>query len=445
MGFNFFKRTGSKKLAADLEFPDLLKTESGAPDNSIEQQKPTRYLPYEEKAVYITRQDIQDWNMSQAMALSLYPVNYRQQLLYDRILVDALLTSQVENRLNQLYSASFSLKKADGTVDEDETNTLKNHPLHRFFVSAIFDKKLRGNRVVELTMTTGADGKPQLTGNKIPCANIVQQTGLFYPDYFNSGEYIKYREMPEFGTWVLEFTNEDTLGLLNKVVPHVLFKRFAQTCWSKLCEIYGTPPRVMKTNTQDPIMLSRARQMMKDMGNASYFIIDDKESFDWAHGVATDGAVYKSLIDLCRDEICLAISGAIIGQDTKNGARSKDMAAQEMLWLLVQADMNMAEADYNNIIMPALVKHGIIKPGLTFAYDPYEDMEQLWQRTQAALQYYTIEPDWIKTKFGIEVKELRPQPLKGTGSPSPEGGAPDGSKLMYKGSKAFFGQARQAS
>ncbi|WP_446662918.1 phage portal protein family protein, partial [Flavobacterium psychrophilum] len=35
--------------------------------------------------------------------------------------------------------------------------------------------------------------------------------------------------------------------MLNKAVSHVLFKRFAQSCWSELCEIYGIPPRVLKT------------------------------------------------------------------------------------------------------------------------------------------------------------------------------------------------------
>ena len=37
--------------------------------------------------------------------------------------------------------------------------------------------------------------------------------------------------------WIQYIFNYD-YGLLNKAVPHVLFKKFAQSCWSELCEIY---------------------------------------------------------------------------------------------------------------------------------------------------------------------------------------------------------------
>lgn len=414
----------------------VLNTEAGAIDNSIEQGKKNKYLPYDLKAVYRTRKDIGDWNIALSMAQSVYPVNYPLQLLYDEIMLDALLTSQWENRKNQAFSSAFTLKKPDGTVDEEQTNALKTNSLYRFFLNAVYDKKRIGNRVVELSMTVDAEGNSYLTGDVIPATNIVQQTGLFYPDYFNTSNYIKYRELPEYGTWILEFDGKD-LGILNKAVPHVLFKRFAQACWSELCEIYGTPPRVMKTNTQDPTMLARASKMMKDMGNAAYFIIDDNESFEWAKGMSTNGDVYANLMNMCRDELCLLISGAIIGQDTKNGARSKDQAAQEMLWLLVQSDMAMIEDDFNNIILPALKMHGVIKGDVTFAFEPAEDTQQLYTYTLGFLQYFNIDPEWIKTKFGTEITGERPQPIKGA---APAGTANQSAKL-FEGDNNFFRKA----
>lgn len=439
----YLKDLFSKKQVAlsnqDSDFGNRhLETEAGATDNSIAQTNgKNKYLPYELKAVYRTRQDIVNWNAAQAMAQALYPINYPLQLLLNEIRLDALLTSQIENRMNQSLSSIFNLKKPDETNDEEQTAILRKSPLYRQFVTAIFNKKLHGNRVVELKMDQGADGSPVLCLDVIPSTNIVQQTGLFYPDYYDTSKWIKYRELPEFGTWILEFDNKD-LGLLNKAVPHVLFKRFAQSCWSELCEIYGTPPRVMKTNTQDPVMLQRATRMMKDMGNAAWFIIDDNESFEWAKGMNTNGDVYANLMNMCRDEICLLISGAIIGQDTKNGARSKDQAAQEMLWLLVQSDMADIESDFNNIILPALKKHGMITGDVSFAFEPSEDIPHLWDMTIGALQYFNVDPDWIKTKFGIEITGERPQPIKANG-PAPA----SAENLKYKGSKGFFVSARQ--
>lgn len=435
MGIKNIKYKKEVKLTnnQDSDFGNRhLETEAGATDNSISQNNgKNRYLPYELKAIYRTRQDILNWNSALAMAQALYPINYPLQLLYDEILIDALLTSQVENRKNQSLSSVFTLKDAAGDIDEDATKAFRNDPMYKVFVNAIFDKKLRGNRVIELKMTTSVDGTQNLTGDVIPSTNIVQQTGLFYPDYYDTSNFIKYRELPEYGIWILEFDNKD-LGLLNKAVPHVLFKRFAQSCWSELCEIYGTPPRVMKTNTQDPVMLQRATRMMKDMGNAAWFIIDDNESFEWARGMDTNGDIYQNLMNMCRDELCLLMSGAIIGQDTKNGGRSKDQAAQEMLWLLVQSDMSDIEGDFNNIILPAYQKHGLYK-GLKFGFEPSEDIPHLWDMTVGALQFYNVDPDWVKTKFGIQITGERPQPMKADSS------SPDtADKLTYKGSKPFF-------
>lgn len=399
------------------------------------QFKQGHYLQYDLKTVFRTRQDIASWNAALALAQYVIPRNFMLQLLYNEIEYDALLTSQIQNRKNQVFSLEFTLKKPDGTVDDVQTAMLAKHPMYRFLTHESLNSIFNGYSLVELSMTKTVDGKPLLIGDSIPRTNVVPQTGLFYPDYFNDVTSIAYREMPEFGTWILEF-NSKTLGLLNKAVSHVLFKRFAQSCWSELCEIYGIPPRVMKTNTQDPVMLTRAQKMMKDMGAASWFIIDETEEFEWAQGVNTNGDVYSNLMDACRDEICLLIVGAIIGQDTKNGGRSKDEAAQEMLWLLVQSDMAMLEEHWNNIIIPALKKHGILTGELTFAYLPTEDIKQLWAMTIAALQFFKVDPKWIKDRFGIEITGEREQMIKANA------GVTDPADLLFN-PKSFFGKGRR--
>lgn len=364
-------------------------------------EKEKRFLPYERKAVFVTRQDVRSWKRALSLAQSDEPRNFSLQLLYEEILNDALLTSQINNRKQQVLSTGFSLKNAKGEIDEEQTKLLKKHPIYRLLTNAGLDSIYHGYTLVELDFIDDINKQKVLTGEVLPRTNVVPQTGLFYTDYHND-KGIKYREIPEYGIWILEY-NSGNLGLLNKAVSHVLFKRFSQSCWSELCEIYGIPPRVMKTNTQDTVMLNRAEQMMSDMGSAAWFIIDETEEFEFAQGVATKGEVYESLIKLCSNEMSMLISGAIIGQDTKNGNRSKDESSQEVLWYLVQSDMVMCEEHWNNITIPALVKLGILKGELTFEYDETEDLEQLWKITSEALPHFTVDPVWIKTKFGIEV------------------------------------------
>lgn len=362
-----------------------------------------KYLPWTPKSISRTRMDIKSWNR----ALNMYwqaddPVNWPLQLIYNEVGLDATLTSQINNRKNQVFSADWVLKKENGDPDEEQTAVLKSHPIFRKLTDLALNSIYYGYELAELSLIPGKDGKPMLHAGSIPRYNVVPRTGRFYPDYGETSRYINYRDLPEFGTWILEFDSGD-IGLMNKVVPHVLFKRFAQACWSELCEIFGIPPRVMKTNTQDATMLNRAEKMMRDMGSASWFIIDETEEFEFAKGVSTSGDVYKNLITLCRDEICMAITGAILGQDTENGSRSKDQVAMEVLWLLVQSDMAMLEEVWTNTILPALVKHGVIKGDLRFEFLPSEDTGQLWTFTEGLIGHYDIDPGWLKEKFGVEV------------------------------------------
>ncbi|PSL06550.1 phage portal protein family protein [Cecembia rubra] len=365
-----------------------------------------RVLPWTAKSVSRVRQDIRSWNNALNISrLADDPSNWRLQLLYDEVMLDALVTSQRANRDNQVHSSEFSLKKPNGEIDKEQTKLLKKHPLYRFFNQTVLDTEWFGYNVVEFSIKEYI-GTKKLNAEVVPRYNFTPQNGRFFKDYTDPTQYIKYRELPEYGTWILEFYSGHE-GLLNKLVAPVLLTRFTESCWSELAEIYGIPPRVMKTNTQDTTQLNRAERMMRDMGSASWFIIDETEEFEFAKGVSTNGDVYKNLLNHLRDKICQMIVGGLIGQDTENGSRSKDQVSFDMLWLLVQSDMARIEEAWNNTIIPALVAHGVLKGELTFEFEPAEDLGDLWKFVQGLLPHYQIDPEWIKEKFGIEITAER--------------------------------------
>lgn len=168
----------------------------------------------------------------------------------------------------------------------------------------------------------------------------------------------------------------------------------------------------MKTNTRDVQALNRAEQMMRDMAAAAWFIIDDTENFEFAStGTPASGEVYNGLIRLCNDEISLLISGAILGQDTQFGTRGKEQVSQDLLQDLVSADQTLVEQYMNDKVLPALYKIGLLPvEALRFEYDKSEDVSELWQRTKEILPYKEVDSEWIKTKFGIEVKDKKVTP-----------------------------------
>lgn len=350
------------------------------------------------KTVTQTRKDIKEWLSAQQLATA--PENAKRYPLYNlyaEIQKDLHLRSQINNRMLKSLSRAFVIKDKNGKIDEELTTLLNNQNWVYGINKAILETVYNGHSLIELNYEN-----ENLTSTLIPRQNIDPVNGYLFLDYTDDKK-IEYRKQKEYGSWLMEFGDPKDLGLLNGCVPQVLFKRFAQSCWSELAEIYGIPPRVMKTNTQDRTMVNRAKQMMTDMGSAAWFIIDDSESFEFAKGVATNGDVYKNLITLCNNEMSMGISGAVVGQDTTNGSNAKETASISIVQDLVDSDLTLLEQHWNTTVIPGLVLLGIVPEGVSFGYDPTEDLTELWKMTTEAAAFLEIDPAWVKTKFGIEV------------------------------------------
>lgn len=367
-----------------------------AGNNSLQ---PTRNIV--PKAMARTRADVLTWKSSLSMAENIdNPKLYPYYNLVKDMLLDAHTTSQIKNRKLKTLSANFSIKKANGEIHPELTSQLQKSVWFGEIIGHILDSEYFGYTLIELNRTDEQGVEVSL----VPRQNVIPQKGLILKDYTDD-KGLDYLNASEYGTWLLDFGGVGELGLINKAIPHILFSRFAQSCWSELCEIYGIPPRVMKTNTRDRQALNRAEKMMTDMGAAAWFIIDETEQFEWAtNGVPSTGEVYDGLIKLCRDNISLLISGAIIGQDTKYGSKGKEVSSQDMLQALVDADQTMVEQYMNDKVLPALYAIGVLpEEGLSLVYDQAEDLGELWTRTKEILPYKEVSDDWIKEKFGIEV------------------------------------------
>ena len=361
--------------------------------------QPTRNIV--PKSMARIRADVLTWKNAMAMAENVEnPKMFPYYNLVKDMLLDAHTTSQITNRKYKTTSANFSIQKANGETHEELTRQLQKSVWFNEIISHILDSEYFGYTLIEFNR--GNDDSVDVA--LIPRQNVIPQKGIVLKDYTDD-KGLDYRNANEYGTWLLDFGKAGDLGIINQAIPHILFSRFAQSCWSELCEIYGIPPRVMKTNTRDRQALARAEKMMTDMGAAAWFIIDETEQFEWAtNGVPATGEVYDGLINRCENSISLLLSGAIIGQDTRYGSRGKEMSSQDILQDLVDADQTMVEQYMNDKVLPALYAIGVLpEEDLSLVYDQAEDLGELWTRTKEILPYKEVSDDWIKEKFGIEV------------------------------------------
>lgn len=388
---NFFKESWGSKVES---------TELAA---KIQNQGNSHIQNIVPKTISQTRQDIKNYVEAQnAAQVEQDPKFYPIQNLYDNILRDLHLQSQVNNRMLKSLSRPFSIKNADGNTNDELTTLLQDKGFVFQVNKAILETIFRRHSLGEFSYKM-VNNEPVLTFDCIPRQNVDPVNGYIYYDY-NDDKKVKYREQKEYGNWLIEFGEKNTtLGLLDGCVPMVLFKRFANSCHSELCEIYGIPPRVMKTNTQDKVMVERAKQMMADMGTAAYFIIDDSETFEFAKGVTTNGEVYSTLKSFCNNEISMGISGTVVGQDTKNGSNGKEKTSIGILEDLIDSDLSLIEQCWRDTVIPALQTLGILPAGVMYKYDATEDLGALWAMVVQAAAFLEIDPKWIETKFGIKV------------------------------------------
>ena len=344
-------------------------------------------------------------------------------MLYNEVMLDAKMTSQIGLRIGKSQSADWCLKKGDQN-DEDAMQVLTDKGLFDKLVKFIVESHFYSQSLVQFAFDKVGDPDIEL----VPRTNVSPATGRFYPDVYGN-EYEQYRDRPDFGKWILEFCPDRfDLGILNKAVPYVLMKKFALSCWSELCEIFGIPPRVLKTNTQDTEMLNRAEAMMREIGAAAYFIIDTEEEFEFAQASSTNGDVYKNFIATCDEQISLLNLGAVLGQDTLNGNRSKEEASTDLMEIIVEADKRKIAYYINKAVIPAMESLGIIPTGLRFEFAKATDTEKLWKMVYQASAYYEFDVEWLKQTFGMQITGPRMNP-----------NADDGNGALKSGDFNFFG------
>lgn len=372
----------------------------------------------------IIRRDIASWRTARLEATRAdEPKQHLLQVLYDEVMLDAKMTSQIGMRIGKSQSADWCLKKGDQN-DEESMKVLTDKGLFDKLVKFIVESQFYSSSLVQFLFDRQGDPDIEL----VPRANVSPVTGRFYPDAYG-GESELYRDRPDFGKWILEFCPDKLdLGILNKATPYVLMKKFALSCWSELCEIYGIPPRVLKTNTQDTDMLNRAEAMMREIGAAAYFIIDTEEEFEFAQASTTNGDVYKNFIATCDEQISLLNLGAVLGQDTEHGNRSKEEASTDLMEIVVEADKRKIAYYINKTAIPAMESLGIIPTGLRFEFAKATDTEKLWKMVFQASAYYEFDVDWLKQTFGMEITGPRMNPT----------GSDDGNGTLKAGNFHFF-------
>lgn len=386
---DFFNKKETKTLA------------TSKPEKTTPKTKAVELLIQESRSR--AKKDIDNWNNALRTA-ERYPSPRRYMLLdiYRHIILDAHLQAQIENRKNKTLMSRYSVAIND--KKDDKATALLQTPWFHQLIDHILDARFYGHSLIQI------DSVLPVSGDKggiqsitlVPRQHVSPEEGLLLKRPRDlSG--IKYRETPEFDGWIIETPDVHSLGLLNATAPHVLYKRFAQGAWSEFTEIFGMPLRVGKTNTTNTAMVRDMENMLARMASLQYAVVDENESIEFIQAPNSKGEVYKELIGLCNNEISKIINGAVIGEDGGEGSRAKEEVGERITDSASASDKQYVQSVINNHVFPVLLKHGYPLQNASFHFQEEPNLEKLWKNTHEALEYYHVDPDWVKSTFGIEV------------------------------------------
>ena len=346
------------------------------------------------------RKDITSWRVALHQAENaLEPKRILLYSLYEELVLDAHLSSEIQKRILSVRGSRFSIYNLkDGSTDNEKTNLLKK-PWFYEFIDLAIESIFYGHSLIQI----GDLKEHEVSHIKlIDRKHVIPEKGLFvYNQTDTKG--IAYREDTKYSPWLLEVGKPTDLGVLNKTAPHVLYKRFSMSAWSEFCELFGMPIRIGKTNVKDLDSLNRMENMMVSMGPGNYLICDDQEKIEFVETAKSNGEVYSNLIGITNAEISKLISGAVIGEASDGGSRSKEEVGERMGDIITLADKQFLEGYINNTLISKLIALGYPLEGYAFRFEKSKDIDSLWKITQGLLQHKDIDNDFITKTFGIPV------------------------------------------
>lgn len=357
-----------------------------------------------------SRKDIGKWRKAILMAEHPKTPNWQPLMdLYRDLLTDGHLQSQMEIRRSSVLNTSFHIiNKKTKQIDERATEFINAEWFYRLITWAI-DAFFFGQSVIQIEEM---GDKPVL--KLIPRRNVVPQQHKIILDFTKQNAVVFY-DNPVYQNWVIDIHEEDDLGLLNNIVPNLIWKRNIMQSWAEFCERFGIPMLTATTVRSTPEALAEIEDMLFQLGEAAVGVFPEGTNIDFKEANRTDAwQTFDRMIERNNTEISkLLVGGSMVSDD--GSSRSQSEVHERNLDDRISAtDRRNITFFINDVVMPLLVFHGVgIKPEHQFTFDTTQELDlmQHWQIVQQLMYVADVDMDWVSKTFNVPLKERKRLPL----------------------------------
>jgi hypothetical protein len=356
-----------------------------------------------EQQLQRVRQDAQKFNIAlQAAESPMYPNRFLLMQTYQQIWLDAQLQSAVLQRKSKILCKKFMVCGPDGEVDESKTAYF-NQKWFYDFQNLALDSIFWGFSCVQF----GAIVNDKYSSVElIPRIYVVPEFSLVRTNTATVTEGKHFDESP-YNNWCIGVGEKKDLGLMMYLAPYVIWKKNAMAAWAEFAEVFGSPIRIGKTDVRDEATRINMINMLKNMGVASYAVLDTNDEIELMQASRTDAyAVFDKMVERCNSEISKIILGQTGTTDEKAYSGSANVHEGVAAMISKQDTLKMQFVIENQLV-PMMIRNGFDLSGCTFKYDDSESLPLIEQAKIDAsfMPYVKFEKEYLESKYNIELSD----------------------------------------
>jgi phage gp29-like protein len=357
-----------------------------------------------EQQLQRVRQDATKFKIAvQAAESPMYPNRFLLMQMYQNIVLDGQVQSAMMQRKMRVLSQKFNVKDSSGIVNEEKTKLLKQSWFYDF-VELALDSMYWGFSAIQFSPVV--DSK-FINCELIPRIYVVPEFSLIRTNTATVTEGINFTKAP-YSNWCLGVGKKRDLGMLMKLAPYVIWKNNAMGAWAEFAEIFGVPIRITKTDVRDEVTRKNAENMMKNMGVASWSVLDLNDNIELIEASRTDSFnVFDKMVERCNSEISKIILGQTGTTDEKAYSGSSNVH-QEIANQIGQQDMLWMQFVVNGQLLPMMNNLGFGFDGLEFEFDTTESLPIAEQAKIDAsfMPYVKFNKEYLEDKYNIILDDV---------------------------------------
>jgi SPP1 gp7 family putative phage head morphogenesis protein len=344
-----------------------------------------------------SRKDIKKWR--DAITFAEDPENPRWYLLQDLLsdlVLDAHLASMMDIRKAATMNHRFYITDKKGELMEEQTAFLNKKWFFEFLDLAL-DANFYRYSVLQFFRD---QDNPVFT--MIPRRNCCPQFGRVYLE-IGGDKFIEYRTE----TGVIEILHNSPFGILNDVVPNVIWKRNALQSYAEFSEKYGQP--LITATTQNKSEVGRIEKMLRQLGEAAQAVLPTGTTVE-IHDMAHAGDPDKCYLMQARfqdEQSSKRIIGSTTMADTGANRSQTEVHERTLNDKIAGSDKRSVSFVINDQLMPVLQSLGFPfdNTKMNFQFDETEELNltQHWKIVKEALVEYEIDEKWVSKTFNIPI------------------------------------------